>query len=173
VNYDALLGHIETLHGLTTGRAAAAVNQALLVRNWLMGAWIIEFEQFGADRATDGSGLLKRLAKDLKAAGLRGVSPDLLERMQGFYKVYPQLWPAISATASRNSFSLLGSTEVAMASEISATVSRKSSGQELPPLPAEAVFRPVALPAPEDLQRLVEADRALLEQLPDDDKEPQ
>jgi predicted nuclease of restriction endonuclease-like (RecB) superfamily len=140
VNYDALLGHIATLHALTTGSAAAAVNQALLVRNWLMGAWIVEFEQFGADRATYGSGLLKRLAKDLRASGLRGVSPDLLERMRGFYRVYPQLWPAISATASRNSLSLPGSTVVAMASAISAT-SRKSSGQELPLLPAEAVFR--------------------------------
>jgi hypothetical protein len=36
VNYDALLRHIATLHGQTTGGAAAAVNQALLVRNWLM-----------------------------------------------------------------------------------------------------------------------------------------
>ena len=113
------------------GSAAAAVNQALLVRNWLIWAWIVEFEQFGGERATYGSGLLKRLATDLKASGLRGVSPDLLERMRGFYRIYPQLWPAISAAASRKSLSLPGSTEIAMASEISATVSRKSSGDEL------------------------------------------
>ena len=101
MNYGSLVEQITTLHGISTESAAGAVNQALLVRNWLIGAWIVEFEQLGADRATYGSGLLKRLAKDLKASGLRGVSPDVLERMRGFYRGYPQLWPAIYATASR------------------------------------------------------------------------
>jgi len=100
VNYDALVGQITTLHGQTTGSAAAAVNQALLVRNWLMGAWIVEFEQHGADRAAYGTGFLKRLAKDLKAAGLRGTSPDVLERMRTFYRTYPQLGPWISTATS-------------------------------------------------------------------------
>jgi len=93
VNYGLLLEQITSLHGMITGRAAAAVNQAMLVRNWLIGAWIVEFEQFGSERAKYGSGLLKRLAQDLRSSGLRGVSPDLLERMRAFYRGYPQLWP--------------------------------------------------------------------------------
>lgn len=141
MNYDALLEQITTLHGKTTGRAAAAINRALLVRNWLMGAWIIEFEQLGADRAEYGSGLLKRLAKDLAASGMRGSSPDSLERTRRFYAAYPQLGPEISATALRNSLALPGLTVAAMTPAISATVLRKSSGQQLQPLPAEAVLR--------------------------------
>ena len=141
MNYDVLLEQITVLHGMTTGRAAAAINQAMLVRNWLIGAWIVEFEQFGAERAKYGSGLLKRLAKDLRSSGLRGASPDLLEKMRVFYRGYPQLWPVISAAASRDSLSLPGSTANAMALAISATVSRKSASQELQPLPAESVFR--------------------------------
>lgn len=141
MNYDALVEQITTLHGQTAGGAALAVNQALLVRNWLIGAWIVEFEQHGADRATYGSGLLKRLAKDLKASGLRGTSPDVLERMRGFYREYPQIGPAISATASRNSMALPGLTTAGMAEDISPVLSRKSGDRPLPPLPAVAVFR--------------------------------
>jgi hypothetical protein len=37
-------------------RAAVAVNQGLFRRYWLIGAYIVEFEQNGADRAMDGLG---------------------------------------------------------------------------------------------------------------------
>jgi predicted nuclease of restriction endonuclease-like (RecB) superfamily len=140
MEYGALLGHITTLHAKTAGSAAAAVNQALLVRNWLVGAWIVEFEQRGADRAAYGTGLLKRLSRDLSAAGVRGLSPDGLERTRRFYRGYPQLWPAIAAAASRSSLALPGGA-LNPASDISATVSRNSSLQGLPPLAAEDVFR--------------------------------
>jgi len=42
--------------------------QVLLgMRNWLVGAWIVEFEQNGKDRANYGAKLLKTLAADFKA----------------------------------------------------------------------------------------------------------
>jgi len=33
------------------GRAAAAFSQSLVLRNWMVGAWIVECEQTGKDRA--------------------------------------------------------------------------------------------------------------------------
>ena len=41
-------------------RAAVAVNQALVLRNWLIGAYIVEFEQNGTDRAKYGTRLLPK-----------------------------------------------------------------------------------------------------------------
>ena len=162
VNYDALRDYIVDLHGKTVGGAARAVNRLLLVRNWLIGAWIVEFEQTGADRAAYGTGLLNRLAKDLKASGMAGTSAEALARTRRFYRTYPQLGPAISATASRNSLSLPGTTLARLAEGISATASPESASlespgpttaaripatlspefiaQRLPPLGAEQVF---------------------------------
>ena len=42
-------------------QAAHAVNLALTSRNWLMGCYIVEFEQSGEDRAAYGEQLLKKL----------------------------------------------------------------------------------------------------------------
>jgi len=55
----------------------ALVNQALLFRNWLIGAYVVEYEQCGEDRAAYGAGLLADLARDLRpstsaAFGARG-----------------------------------------------------------------------------------------------------
>ena len=54
-----VIGQVNT--GMVT-RAAVAVNQALVLRNWLIGAYIVEFEQHGADRAKYGARLLPTLA---------------------------------------------------------------------------------------------------------------
>ena len=47
-------------------QAAHAVNLALTSRNWLMGCYIVEFEQSGEDRAAYGEQLLKKLEQRLK-----------------------------------------------------------------------------------------------------------
>ncbi len=141
MNYIDLVATITTLHGQTLGSAVAAVHRALLVRNWLIGGWIVEFEQRGADRATYGSGLLKRLSADLETSGLRGTSPDVLERMRGFYRTYPQVGPVITAQSLPQFPPSPELRRIAASGEISATVSRKSSERLVPPLPAEAVFR--------------------------------
>jgi hypothetical protein len=101
MNYDALLQTIVELHQEAVGRAALAVNRSLVLRNWLIGAYLVEFEQGGANRAAYGAGLLARLSRDLRQRDVKGVSPDVLERMRGFYLRYLQLRADISATPSR------------------------------------------------------------------------
>lgn len=103
MNYDALVQSIVTLHREALGRAALAVNRALILRNWVIGAYLVEFEQEGADRAAYGAGLLARLSRDLRQHDVKGVSPDVLERMRLLYLHYPQLRLHISATPSRKS----------------------------------------------------------------------
>lgn len=123
MDYSMLVESILSLHRDSVGRAAAAINQALVVRNWMMGAYIVEFEQNGEDRAAYGHGLLRRLSIDLVARGIKGSSPDMLERMRLFFRRYPQLDGYISAPAVRD-FKLSRPTPDADA--ISAPLVRKS-----------------------------------------------
>ena len=59
MNYASLLKAISSTTAQLQSRAAAAVNQALVIRNWLIGAYIVEFEQNGKDRAKYGAAVGK------------------------------------------------------------------------------------------------------------------
>jgi hypothetical protein len=136
MNYQALVQSIAALHAQSVGRAVTAINQALVLRNWAIGAYIIEFEQNGEDRAKYGQGLLRRLSSDLSACRLKGVSPDMLERMRLFVRHYPQMADAVSAPPAR--ISTLQIEPVPHG--ISAPV-RKSAVDEPKPLSPEKILR--------------------------------
>ena len=95
MKYAQLLKAIDATSQHLVGRAAAAVNQALVIRNWLVGAYIVEFEQHGEDRARYGQRLYVRLATDLHAGGAQGCGERMLQQMAQFYRVYPQFGPGI------------------------------------------------------------------------------
>jgi len=84
------------------GRAAAAVNQALVVRNWLVGEFIVEYEQSGSARAGYGERLLERLAQDVKTRRIKGLDARVLRDCRLVYQAYPQ----IRGTLSRESKAL-------------------------------------------------------------------
>ena len=65
VGYEQLVLAISTVNTQMVGHVAAVANQALVLRNWMVGAYIVEFEQKGADRAKYGAQLLETLAEDL------------------------------------------------------------------------------------------------------------
>lgn len=96
MNYARLIKAISTASGHLQERAAAAVNQSLLLRNWLVGAWLVEYEQQGRDRAKYGARLLESLAADLTAKGLAGFSSTLLKLCRQCYLTYPQIRPTVS-----------------------------------------------------------------------------
>ena len=134
MKYADLVARLVALHHESAGRAAGAVNQTLVLRNWSIGAHLVEYEQDGSDRAAYGARLLFRLAADLRRRQVPGTSPDQLERMRTLYLLYPQVAQGISATPSRKS--LTGRSRA-----IGATASRKSTTAEPRPLPAEVVLR--------------------------------
>jgi predicted nuclease of restriction endonuclease-like (RecB) superfamily len=94
--YAALLEAIESANAQMVGRAAIAVNRALVLRNWLIGAYIVKFEQGGADRAKYGARLLERLASDLAKRGLKALNLTLLKLCRLYYQAYPQIGPTLS-----------------------------------------------------------------------------
>lgn len=89
--YKQLVGAISQLSTQMARRVAAVANQALVLRNWTVGAYIIEYEQKGSDRAKYGDRLLARLAEDLAAKGIRGLDERTLRDCRTIYHVYPQI----------------------------------------------------------------------------------
>ena len=61
MNFEALVKHISTIQNTLQAQAAHAVNLALASRNWLIGCYIVEFEQNGEDRAAYGEQMLKKI----------------------------------------------------------------------------------------------------------------
>src|SRR5258708_4436672 len=51
MSYELLISSIAGVHARTQTDAAAAVNRYLTLRNWFIGAYVVQFEQNGADRA--------------------------------------------------------------------------------------------------------------------------
>ncbi len=125
MKYAALVKAIQTASVQSQGRAALAVNQALVLRNWLVGAWIFEFEQSGKDRAKYGERLLETLAADLQKKAVTGLNVRALDRSRLLYRTYPILASAIPATLSPEFLGLAHSGDAA--TRISVTLSPESA----------------------------------------------
>lgn len=94
-NFDSLIQSISEVHQYLQGYANRSVNQALTIRNWVIGMYIVEFEQNGADRASYGDHLLTNLSNQLKIKGL--TAPEL-SRCRQFYHRYPQILGSVAQT---------------------------------------------------------------------------
>lgn len=81
MQFSDLISAVQELDDALRRRAATAVNVALTARNWLIGAWIVEFER-------GGSGQLRRsIAWEIaQAVSVKGLSAtrltDLLKLLQ-------------------------------------------------------------------------------------------
>jgi len=96
LDYGRLIESIAQLHDRAQSSAAAAVNRYLVLRNWLTGAYIVEFEQRGTDRARYDQRLLDRLSADLVRRGIRGLSATNLRQSRQFYRLYPNIRQTLS-----------------------------------------------------------------------------
>lgn len=97
MNFEQLADIIANTHLQLQQNAVKAVNQYQTIRNWLIGFYIIEFEQDGEDRAQYGSELLSNLEHRVKQ---RGLNVTLFQRARSFYVTYPQLSELIRGFAS-------------------------------------------------------------------------
>jgi predicted nuclease of restriction endonuclease-like (RecB) superfamily len=137
MDYPALITAISDAHRQAQAWAAGAVNRHLVFRNWLIGTYLVEFEQSGEDRAEYGAGLLKRVSADLRERQVPGASPDMLERMRLLYLHYPQMAERISAPPVRKlPVGGLATPE----SDISAPAVRNSGDRTPRPLPIEKLL---------------------------------
>ena len=105
MNFESLVGRINQVQDVLQAQAAHAVNLALTARNWLVGYYIVEFEQHGEDRAKYGDKLINRLAKEINRKGFETRSLHMYRRI---YLIYPQLATAIFPYLQKNSQELAG-----------------------------------------------------------------
>lgn len=94
-SFDDLTSVIQTTHDASQTSAIKAINRLQTMRNWLIGYYIVEFEQNGKDRAEYGTGLLKRLEEKVNRKGL---NVTLFQCARNFYLLYPQMVDNISGS---------------------------------------------------------------------------
>ena len=103
MNFESLVGRINQVQDVLQSQTAHAINLALTARNWLVGYYIVEFEQHGEDRAKYGEKLLNRLAQSINK---KGFEPRTLRLYRRLYIVYPQLGKEIASYLQKNNLML-------------------------------------------------------------------
>ena len=88
MKFDLLVNTVAQTHNGFKQNAIKAVNVALTLRNWIIGYYIVEFEQNGEDRAKYGDKLFKNLADRI---ALKGLSETSLKMSRQFYNTYPEI----------------------------------------------------------------------------------
>lgn len=87
MKFDELLLQIKHTHSQLQQSAVKSVNMHITIRNWLVGCYIVEFEQKGEDRAGYGTKLLDKIAK---AVTIKGLTAPELSRCRQFYQTYDE-----------------------------------------------------------------------------------
>jgi predicted nuclease of restriction endonuclease-like (RecB) superfamily len=145
MNFDQLITQLQSLDGSLKQQVAQTANVALTLRNWLVGAYIIEFEQNGEERAKYGERLLPKVETALKIKGLTRI---ILQSCRLHYLAYPQ----ICQTASDN-FSW-----VSILGELHPQIPQSLPAESSEPIPltlsVESARPDFALPAATLLQKL-------------------
>ena len=115
ISFEQLAQKIITVDDSMRGVAVKTINQATTLRNWIIGCYIVEYEQNGSDRAKYGDNLLKSLEKRI---GQKGLNVTLFQLSRLFYRDYPHIGTLVSANHATALHKL-------PLSEIYATVSHK------------------------------------------------
>lgn len=129
-SFSDLASIIQSTHDVAQSSAIRAINSMQTMRNWLIGYYIVEFEQHGKDRAEYGTQLLKKLEEQVNRKGL---NVTLFQTSRNFYNLYPQMGGLfvpneIYSTLSNKSESripLMDKSTDAQTNTICATVSHK------------------------------------------------
>ena len=94
LEFAGLVSLFEETQLVMQRHAVRLVDIALVVRNWLFGWYIVEFEQNGSDRALYGRKVLLNLASELT---IKGCSERNLASFRKFHLAYPDILQASPA----------------------------------------------------------------------------
>ncbi len=104
MNFKDLGINIKKTHHVLQIKAGKAVNCFLTARNWIIGLYIVEYQQKGKYRAVYVDNLIYDLAKEIN---IKGLSATNLKLSRQFYITYPQLNQAVSELLSNEQLDLL------------------------------------------------------------------
>lgn len=97
MKFSNLISVISETHSHLQAEAARSVNRLLTARNWLIGFYIVEYEQNGEDRAAYGENLLKAIENQFSKQNDFAINQRRLREFRQFYLAYPQIWRTASA----------------------------------------------------------------------------
>ena len=89
--FDRLVDALAAVQTQARDAAARSVDEILTLRNWVIGAWIVAYEQEGADRARYGAGLMDALAQAFQDRGIRGLGRSNLRNYRQIALTWPRL----------------------------------------------------------------------------------
>ena len=133
--YQSIFDDVARLVYSARQSAARSVNAVMTATYWLVGRYIVEFEQEGENRANYGTEIVERLAVDLTKQFGRGFSRQNIWQMRLFYQNYP---------SERILQTLSGESGVLLSKSDSTNVTSKSSLARIAahfPLPWSAYVR--------------------------------
>ena len=93
LTFENLAEQIKSIHQTASTHAKGSINRSMTLRNWLIGCYIVEFEQHGRERAEYGAYLLKSLEARINE---RGLNQTLFKICRQFYLTYPQIGSIVS-----------------------------------------------------------------------------
>lgn len=102
-----LIGQIKIVDSEIRNEASKAVNRMLTLRNWLIGYYLVQYEQQGEDRASYGDRLLENIASELSTENVKGMSAPELSRYRQFFTTYIEIGNQLSGLFS-NVLPILG-----------------------------------------------------------------
>ena len=103
---DILVNQIQNVDGSLKLEANRSVNRMLTIRNWLIGYYIVEYEQKGEDKAKYGDKLLDILSVSLN---IKGLSVTNLKLNRLFYTAYAGIGQTIINELSKQGVGIIPS----------------------------------------------------------------
>ncbi|MFM2408413.1 MAG: hypothetical protein RL358_1155 [Pseudomonadota bacterium] len=100
---SGLIDVISNTHRDLLQQAGKAINLTVTIRNWVIGAYLFEYEQSGEDRAQYGTRLLDAISERLASSGIKGIAPRSLRLYRQFYLTYPNIWQSAIAKSDAHS----------------------------------------------------------------------
>ena len=100
-DFSALVQALGATHQQLQAQAARSVDTALVLRNWLFGWHLVEFENASTRRqAVYGKNLVDKLSAALVSQGIKGVSPTNLRLCRSFYVSFQKIQQTVSVESS-------------------------------------------------------------------------
>ena len=90
-DFTALVDAVRLVHDQCAAAVNRTVNTTLTLRNWLIGSYIRDYEQHGADRAKYGTRLLEKLSDSLQGCLDRCYTGRYLGLCRQLFDVYPSI----------------------------------------------------------------------------------
>ena len=103
-SFEQLAQNILTVDNALHSVAVKSINQTATIRNWIIGGYIVEYEQHGSDRARYGNSVIERLVKSLSDKRLNNT---LLKNSRSFYLNYSSIKSYVEKSPTLSDKSLL------------------------------------------------------------------